>query len=839
MTLKKVIIKAYVVVSVLMLFLVFGIYFVSQYHIKSQRDQNFHTMIATIASSVSNETQALTQWIDALAVNPVVVSTFNFDEKQRKQKLLELEGQTSGLLRLRMLKPGVNQPDDSQSPRLGYADLELIQTAQSENPHPVIVQLKTPDAHIAVARAVYQDEHIVGTLLASFSTDRIKKHVSTLSQQDGTIALFQEQQSLSNSGDSALLEVEPNGTLPIVGTSWEIRYWSSTQINYQELLYVTGALVATLILLALFSMKIFRKLTNQFEEDIKILKQAVSDVAEGVSSNGYELNFSMFSELIKHNRLLNIRDVTNGKNTIEVGLTSEEEEEKKLAERGDALLNDLDQQFEKADAMIGDLENEDFGLGGKPDAGNNDSFEVTQSTAVNIPVSLPLTTGISGDVGKKFNREYVKSLGCALGTELLEAGMTKIVVGSGHSKSTEKAAQDIFSGLLTAGCKLLDLKQVASPVVAFSTQFPKESVGVIVSNSFLPANVCKLKFIYNGGYVSAEFLKKVLKRQKSGSFIEGLGVSGSSDTNSEAEYIGAIVEDIHIHCNMKVAVVSESKSILDLAGNLFKALGCDVVSLAEPGLTNTNESFDLRNPSHLSQLCSSVKSEQADLGIAYDTEGTNLAIVDSSGHIIWADRVMMVLTADVLQTFPGADVLFDNDCISELAKTVTKYSGKLLCHGVDEGVFSHLTTSNMPLAGNINGQFVFSDRWLQFPDALYATARLLEILSAEDETSHEIFSGLPDYLASQPFYSEIGEQVANSLLDKWSRKFTDSGSAVTASVDGFRVDAANIGWVIVRYEKRLSRLVFRFQATTQDGLQKLMKSFKKLVPKDSSLTLPF
>jgi phosphomannomutase/phosphoglucomutase len=271
-------------------------------------------------------------------------------------------------------------------------------------------------------------------------------------------------------------------------------------------------------------------------------------------------------------------------------------------------------------------------------------------------------------------------------------------------------------------------------------------------------------------------------------------------------------------------------------------LGCDVVSIAEPnvsGVTTNTDLFDHRNPVHLQQLCETVKAKQADLGIAYDTEGTGLAIVDSSGHIIWSDRVMMVLAADVLQTFPGADILFDSDGLSALAKTVTQYGGKLQAHSTGEDTFSILAINNMPLAGNMNGQFVFADRWLHYPDALYTSARLLEILSVDDESSEEVFSTLPDYTGAQPFFSAINEINALGLLEKWEQKLMQSQGTSVSTDDGLRIEVANIGWMVVRYEKQQGGLVFRFQSASDEGLQTLMKSFKNLVPKNAGLKLPF
>ncbi len=48
------------------------------------------------------------------------------------------------------------------------------------------------------------------------------------------------------------------------------------------------------------------------------------------------------------------------------------------------------------------------------------------------------------------------------------------------------------------------------------------------------------------------------------------------------------------------------------------------------------------------------------------------------------------------------------------------------------------------LAGEFSGHIMFAERWYGFDDALYAGARLLEILALEQLSSAEVFTGLPE-----------------------------------------------------------------------------------------------
>jgi phosphomannomutase len=112
-------------------------------------------------------------------------------------------------------------------------------------------------------------------------------------------------------------------------------------------------------------------------------------------------------------------------------------------------------------------------------------------------------------------------------------------------------------------------------------------------------------------------------------------------------------------------------------------------------------------------------------------------------------------------------------------------------------------------------------------------------LSADDLSSQEVFAALPDYIGTPPLFSAITEQDAHSLLQTWEQKLMKIDNTSILTDNGLRINVAKIGWVVARYDKQQGGLVFRFQAKSEEALQTLMRSFKKLIPKDSTLKLPF
>ena len=59
-------------------------------------------------------------------------------------------------------------------------------------------------------------------------------------------------------------------------------------------------------------------------------------------------------------------------------------------------------------------------------------------------------------------------------------------------------------------------------------------------------------------------------------------------------------------------------------------------------------------PKNLAELIETVKTGDAELGLAFDGDGDRLGVVTKDGEIIFADRQLMLLAKDVLSRNPGA-----------------------------------------------------------------------------------------------------------------------------------------------------------------------------------------
>jgi phosphomannomutase/phosphoglucomutase len=139
------------------------------------------------------------------------------------------------------------------------------------------------------------------------------------------------------------------------------------------------------------------------------------------------------------------------------------------------------------------------------------------------------------------------------------------------------------------------------------------------------------------------------------------------------------------------------------------------------------------------------------------------------------------------------------------------------------------------LAGEMSGHMFFGDRYYGYDDAIYATLRLLEIVSSGLRADlrfvfSDLLKALPPMVASpeirRPCREEEKDHLVHGFVDAFRRKFPKMAHSIVkvVTIDGARVEWAD-GWGLVRSSNTEPLLVLRFEATTQERVDQLKKAF--------------
>ena len=241
-----------------------------------------------------------------------------------------------------------------------------------------------------------------------------------------------------------------------------------------------------------------------------------------------------------------------------------------------------------------------------------------------------------------------------------------------------------------------------------------------------------------------------------------------------------------------------------------------------------NHHPDPAEPENLQDLINRVKSEEADIGLAFDGDGDRLGVISNTGQIIWPDKLMMLFSKHVLKANPGATIISDVKCSMDLAQVVQRHQGEYLMWRTGHPhIKSKMAETGALLGGEFSGHICFRDKWYGYDDALYSAARLLEILANSDISAHNLFSEFPTRHCTPEIKIETTESKKFEIINALS-KTLDIPNATINSIDGIRIEYENF-WGLIRASNTSPVLVLRFEADHLDDLVKVQRLLLHLI----------
>jgi phosphomannomutase/phosphoglucomutase len=460
--------------------------------------------------------------------------------------------------------------------------------------------------------------------------------------------------------------------------------------------------------------------------------------------------------------------------------------------------------------------------------------------AVAVDRSIFRAYDIRGVVGKTLTPQVAREIGRAIGSEAQHRGLKEIAVGRDGRLSGPELAGALIEGLRAAGCDVIDIGAAPTPVLYFATYHLNIGSGVSVTGSHNPPDYNGFKIVLGGETLSEGAIQDLYARISEGRYTSGSG--GLQRMDISRDYIGRITDDVMIERKLKVVVDCGNGIPGAVAPQVLEGIGCEVLPLfCEVDGTFPNHHPDPSDPHNLKDLILSVQQTNADLGIAFDGDGDRLGVVTANGEMIFPDRLLMLFAKDVLTRNPGATIIYDVKCTGKLQPWILQAGGSPIMWRTGHSLIkAKMRETDAELAGEMSGHFFFRERWYGFDDGIYAAARLLEILAADPEgrSPEEILSSLPKGTSTPELKITMNEGEHYHFIEKFQQAAQFDGARVT-TIDGVRADWPD-GWGLVRASNTTPVLVLRFDADSDQALQRIQDVFRQqLLAVDKNLKLPF
>jgi len=433
---------------------------------------------------------------------------------------------------------------------------------------------------------------------------------------------------------------------------------------------------------------------------------------------------------------------------------------------------------------------------------------------------------IRGIINEDLTIETVVLIGKAIGSESIERGERGIVVGRDGRTSGPDLMNALVEGIKSTGCHVVKIGMIPTPVLYYATYSKGASSGVMITGSHNPPNYNGFKMMIAGETLSGERILNLYERINNQNFHQGQGTSTTIDI--QEDYLNRVTSDVSIKRPLKIVVDCGNGVAGHLAPKLFEALGCEVIKL----FCHIDGSFPNHHPDpskleNLNNLIAEIKAEKADLGLAFDGDGDRLGVIDEKGNVIWADRQMILFSRDVIHRNPGAKIVFDVKCSSLLSKDISNQGGRpILSRTGHSFIKAKIKEESALLGGEMSGHIFFKERWYGFDDALYAGARLIEILSSRNESCSEIFSELPDSFNTPEINIHFDKQGDQFDAMEKLKNTANFNEGVLTTIDGIRLDYEDC-WGLVRPSNTTPCLVLRFEAETEVSLKRIREEFRE------------
>jgi phosphomannomutase/phosphoglucomutase len=420
---------------------------------------------------------------------------------------------------------------------------------------------------------------------------------------------------------------------------------------------------------------------------------------------------------------------------------------------------------------------------------------------------------IRGIAERDYDADFARQLGLAFGTLAREAGARRVSVGRDCRLTSDGYAAAVADGLRATGLTVLDLGVCPTPLMYFSLFHWDLDGGVQITGSHNPADHNGFKLCLGKGSIYGDQVQELRRRIEAGRFARGAGTI--EPTPVVAEYQEYVVRTLGRFARpVRLVVDAGNATAGPVAPAIYRRLGADVTEL----FCDMDGRFPNHHPDptvveNVQHLTRKVAETGAELGIAFDGDADRIGVIAPSGRIVWGDELLVLYARDVLARNPGATIVSEVKCSQRLYDDIARHGGIGIMWKAGHSLLkAKMRETGALLGGEMSGHIFFKERYFGYDDAIYAGARLLEILARETRNVEELLADLPPSHTTPEIRVDCPDDVKFRVADAVRDRFRKSGREII-DVDGVRVRFPH-GWGLVRASNTQPILVMRFEAET-------------------------
>ena len=401
-----------------------------------------------------------------------------------------------------------------------------------------------------------------------------------------------------------------------------------------------------------------------------------------------------------------------------------------------------------------------------------------------------------------------------------------IVVGYDGRLSSPILEKSLIQGLFDNGANVTRIGLCASPMLYFASIRLRTEGAIMITGSHNPSNYNGFKILTKeGSFFGKELLS--LMKIKTMSLMHGK-INYFDISNS---YISNLVNAISFKKNnLKVIWDTGNGSTGNTIKKLIKHIpGKHILINSDIDGTFPSHHPDPTEEKNLVEIKKTIKKYNADIGIAFDGDGDRIGVLDSQGNFVSGDKLLLLFAMDVLKKKPKAKIIADVKASNLIFKTINSLGGTAIMSKTGHSLIkTKMKETQALLAGEMSGHIFFADEYYGFDDAIYASIRLLNIMSQGFNIKGylEKFKNLYSTPEIKVFCEDSYKfRVIDEIIKILSKKYRD-----VSYIDGIRVNFS-FGWWLIRASNTQPAIIVRCEANSKKNLINLTKEVDLILSK--------
>ncbi|MFN2459153.1 MAG: sugar phosphate nucleotidyltransferase [Candidatus Velthaea sp.] len=415
------------------------------------------------------------------------------------------------------------------------------------------------------------------------------------------------------------------------------------------------------------------------------------------------------------------------------------------------------------------------------------------------PDSLFGAQGVSGLANVEITPEFAMKLGQAFGS-YLKPGQTVLTSRDAHPAS-RIMNRCIISGLLSVGIHVEDLQAMPLPVARYATSSGGDGA---VHTRVAPGDPNDLLIeILDGAGINVD--KNTERKIENVFFREDFRRTAMDEVGTLAfrpraiesytsEFLATLRPRAIAEAGFRVVVDYAFGNAALVVPRILGNLRVDLVALNAYYDEGKARTFRADRDKYLAQMRTVTQTLDATLGVLFDHDGENFALVDDRGHVVEGDRLLALLTLLVVRAKPGAKIAMPVTVPSGIEELAKAHGATVVRMKSDRRtIMAHAEQDRhqIDFAGSGGFEAIFPE-FQPAVDGLYAAVKLMELLALEKRRLSDFVDMLPEWHVARrsiPVPWERKGEVMRTLLD-------EQKDGNVELIDGIRVNL-NGGWVLV------------------------------------------